>query len=86
MARKPIPMPVAENPGYPSLADATERILESQHQRQEGEFSAYIACPNCGEELVTVKPPIRPTAYDGIQCLRCNECGWTGSIPAGGAY
>lgn len=46
MAKKPIPMPVAENPGYPSLAEATERVLESQQRRQEGEYGAYISCPN----------------------------------------
>lgn len=84
---KPVPMPVAENAGYPSLAEATERAIERQ-SREAGEYGAYIACPTagCKGELVTTRPAIMPTAFDGLQHLRCPDCGWTGTIPTGGGY
>lgn len=85
MAKKPTPMPVAQNPGYPSLADATERALERQ-KMAPGEYGAYIACPRCGEEAIATQPCILPTAPDGLQYLRCGDCGWTGSIPTGTGY
>lgn len=85
MPKKPIPMPVATQPDYPSLADATERALERQ-KTGPGEYSAYIACPTCNSELVCTTPALRPTAPDGRQCLRCPDCGWEGSIPSGTGY
>lgn len=85
MPKKPIPMPVADRPGFPSLADATERALERQ-KTGPGEYPAYIACPNDGSELLVTTQALRPTAPDGSQCLRCPDCGWTGSIPTGTGY
>lgn len=85
MPKKPIPLPVADRPNFPSLSDATERALERQ-KMGPGEYGAYVACPSCGEELVTTTPALRPTAPDGLQHLRCPSCGWTGSIPSGTGY
>jgi predicted RNA-binding Zn-ribbon protein involved in translation (DUF1610 family) len=85
MPKKPVPLPVADRPNYPSLQDATERALEAQ-KRGPGEYGAYISCPNCSEELITARPPLMPTAFEGKQYLKCPSCGWNGSIPTGGGY
>lgn len=85
MPRKPVPLPVATTPDYPSLQDATARAEEAMGH-SPGEHPAYIGCPNCGSQVWTAKPAIRPTAYDAIQCLKCPDCGWTGSIPSSGCY
>ena len=85
MPKKPVPMPVATRPDYPSLQDATERAEEAM-ERAPGEYGAYIACPNCSEELITTTPALRSTAYEPIQYLKCPNCGWTGSIPTGSGF
>lgn len=85
MPKKPIPMPVADRPNYPSLADATERA-EERAKLGPNEHPAYIACPNCQSEVICTQPALRPTAYEPVQYLRCPDCGWTGSMPSGGGY
>lgn len=83
MAKKPIPIPVADRPNYPSLSDITERAVERQAAKAIGGYPCGIACPSCSEEIVCVPPAIRPTAYDGVQNLKCPSCGWSGSMPTG---
>lgn len=83
MAKKPIPMPVADEPGYPPFADIKQRAAENAALRSSNFEQMYAACPNCGEQILLARPEIRPTAYEPNRPVVCPSCGWRDSIAEG---
>jgi hypothetical protein len=79
MAKKPIPMPVSNEPNYPPLTEMNERALESMMARQRNESQMYAACPSCGQQLTATEYPLRSTSYEPTRPVFCGACGWSGT-------
>ncbi len=79
MPKKPIPVPVANNPDYPSLAEMNDRAAEQVAASQRNEHQMYAACPTCGQQLTATEYPLRTTGYDPTRPVFCGACGWNGT-------
>jgi uncharacterized protein with PIN domain len=80
MPKKPIPMPVADRPDYPSLEEQNTRRLERMRENQANMEPCFTACPSCGSELALTKEIIRPTAWEPTRPVVCPNCGWSGRM------
>jgi hypothetical protein len=79
MAKKPIPMPVSNEPDYPSLAEMNSRAVEEMAARQRNEHQMYAACPSCGQQLTAAEHALKSTSYEPTRPVFCRACGWSGS-------
>lgn len=86
MAKNPIPIPVAEEPGYPPFEDIKQRAEESVARRAAGNETIYAACPRCGSQLQTLNYEIRPTAFEPNRPVGCPNCGFRSTLPTEGCY
>lgn len=79
MSKKPLPMPVSDEPDYPPLAEMNDRAFENMMAQQRNEHQMYAACPGCGQQLTAAEHPLRSTSYEPTRPVFCRGCGWTGS-------
>lgn len=79
MAKKPVPMPVSNEPDYPPLAEMNDRAAEYMADQQRNQHQMYAACPSCGNQLTATEYPLRSTSYEPTRPVFCRACGWSGS-------
>ena len=86
MAKKPMAMPVAERPDYPPFSEVKERAEEEAARHVAGVNTIYAACPQCGEQMVSMSHEIRPTSFEPNRPVGCPKCGFRSTLPTEGGY
>lgn len=86
MAKKPIPIPVADEPGYPPFSEVKQRAEDEVARHASGVSTIYAACPNCGEQLISMNYELRPTAFEPNRPVGCPKCGFRSTLPTEGCY